>query len=127
MADIVVDASAVLAVIQAERGGDVAARQMKAAHISTVNLAEVVAKLVDRGIDDVEIDLALSALGLRSIPFDEAQAREAGFLRRFTRHLGLSLGDRACLAAAKLKGSPVLTGDRCWSELKVGIEVRQIR
>ncbi len=39
----------------------------------------------------------------------------------------LSLGDAACLATARVLGMPVLTANRAWAALPVGVEVRLIR
>jgi PIN domain nuclease of toxin-antitoxin system len=61
------------------------------------------------------------------MPFDEAQSVECGRLQRFTHHLRLSLADRACLALAKLSGHEVLTADRAWTKLSIGIAIRAIR
>lgn len=106
-------------------GGDGAA-------ISTVNLAEVVAKLRDIGTPEQTITRVLTALlarGLEVVAFDQQLAIAAGFLRPITRAMGLSLGDRACLVLGKLRSQTVLTGDREWLNLdrSLGISVRLIR
>lgn len=127
MSGVVLDASAVLAYLQGEPGGDLVAEQMAAAVIGAVNLSEVIAKLVDKGLDDVAVDETLQSIGLEAVAFDAAQARAAGLMRMATRQRGLSLGDRACLALAKARGVPALTGDRAWAEVAAGVEVRLIR
>jgi len=91
--------------------------------VSAVNLSEVVAKLADHGVPLGEIRQALT-LGLEVVPFTEELAYAAGELRPLTRDRGLSLGDRACLALAKTLKRPVLTADRGWASLDLGVEVR---
>lgn len=127
MSGVVLDASAVLAYLQGEPGGDLVAEQMAAAVIGAVNLSEVIAKLVDKGLDDAAVDETLQSIGLEAVAFDVAQARAAGLMRSATRQRGLSLGDRACLALARARGAPALTADRAWTEVAAGVEVRLIR
>jgi PIN domain nuclease of toxin-antitoxin system len=70
---------------------------------------------------------AVARLNLRVIAFDEPQARSAARLRPVTRHAGLSLGDRACLALGDRLGCPVVTADRIWGNLDVGVDIFVIR
>jgi PIN domain nuclease of toxin-antitoxin system len=95
--------------------------------LSTVNLSEVVAKLVDRGYGADAIARNLDALKLDVRPFDPAQAQRAGLLRGATRQSGLSLGDRACLALAAELDRPAVTADKAWAELDIGIRIELIR
>jgi ribonuclease VapC len=95
--------------------------------MSAVNIAEFVAKLVERSFGPTEVDRALQRLPIEIVAFDRVQARAAGLLRERTMHLGLSLGDRACLALALAEGLPVLTADRAWARLDVGVRVELIR
>jgi PIN domain nuclease of toxin-antitoxin system len=124
---VVLDASALLALLNDEPGSDAVADSLSEAAISSVNLAEVVGKLSDRGMPEGEIRLALEGMGLDVHPFDAGAAYSAGFLRRATSSRGLSLGDRACLALGIALGAPVLTTDRGWKALRVGSKVRVIR
>lgn len=127
MAEWVLDSSAVLAVLRDEPGAEQVRDRLTQAVISAVNYAEVVSKLVDQGAAG---DLAIRAageLGLFVTPLDEPTATRAGALRETTRSHGLSLGDRACLALAERSGLPVLTADRAWADLDLGIEVVLIR
>ncbi len=127
MADWVIDSSAVLAWLFRETGGEIAEAALSASQISAVNLTEVVSRLVEAGRTDAEaINLVLLG-GYSVIDFDQELAIRAGALRRQTRHLGLSLGDRACLALAEREGLPVLTADRSWAALDIGVEIRLIR
>jgi len=123
----VVDASAVLAFILQETGAEAVADLRGSGVISTVNLAEVASRLVDLGYTRRKIDAALNDLFLTVEPFGKADATQAALLRTSTRHVGLSLGDRACLALAMRERLPVLTGDRDWSKVDVGVDIRLIR
>lgn len=127
MSEAVVDASALLALLNAEPGADHVAAALPDAVVSAVNVAEVVAKLADAGVPPDEVGEIVTGLGLDVRPFDEALALATGLLRLQTHALGLSLGDRACLALAVQLSLPVITADRVWKRLKLGIEIRAIR
>lgn len=127
MASAILDASAVLAHIRGERGSDGIAQLSADAFMSAVNLAEVISKLMERGLSAEQADAIVYRYGFDVVPFDEALARRTGALRPETKSLGLSLGDRACLALAQREGLPVLTADRSWAKLAIGVEVKVIR
>jgi PIN domain nuclease of toxin-antitoxin system len=124
---VVLDASAVLALILREPGADRVQADIDAAAASTVNMAEVFARCQDRGLDPARIGDICIDMGLETLPFTAAHALMAGQLRISTRALGLSLGDRACLATAMLAKKPVLTADRAWLQLDLGLEIVAIR
>jgi PIN domain nuclease of toxin-antitoxin system len=121
--EAVLDASAVLALLQQEAGSEVVALRLSGAAMSAVNLSEVVAKLADAGMPDSEIRQAIQPLGLDVRSFDEEAAYAAGLLRPRTRSLGLSLGDRACLALGLGLSRPVVTTERSWKRLTIGVDV----
>ena len=125
--DYVLDASALLTLLNAEKGRDLVLEFLPKSVISTVNLAEVVTRLSMIGMPDGEVREALTMLGLETIPFDEEQAFRAGLLSSYTRTLGLSLGDRACLALAITNHAAALTADRAWKDLDIGVEIKLIR
>ncbi|MDO8578580.1 MAG: type II toxin-antitoxin system VapC family toxin [Dehalococcoidales bacterium] len=127
MAEAVIDASALLALLNAETGADIVAESLSGGVISSVNLSEVVAKLCEAGMPEKAIRQALQPLGLEIVPFDEEQSYQSGFLRKGTRDAGISLGDRACLSLAKLLGAVALTTDRSWAGISVGVKVKVIR
>lgn len=127
MADWVLDASAVLAVVLTEPGGDIVRPLIADSLLNAVNLAEVTTRLLDLGFPSARIDSRLARLRFTVVPFDEGLALSAGLLRAQTRHLGLSVGDRACLALAQREQLPALTADRSWTKLDVGVEVVLIR
>lgn len=122
------DASAVLAILNGEAGAEkLTPRLLSDATVSAVNLAEVQSKLVSRGLDpDDAWDAAISPIR-NPEAFTSTQARIAGDLVAQTRPLGLSLGDRACLALGIALGAPVYTADRSWKALRLGIRIHHIR
>jgi len=115
----VVDASALLALVFGERLA-VARDAFKNGRISTVNLAETLTKMVDVGAaaDEAMADLEALGLNLTIVDFGRETAILAAELRAGTKRLGLSLGDRACLATARSHGLPVLTADQAWAKLE---------
>ena len=127
MSDVVLDASALLALVNQEPGQDVVAELLSRSLVSAVNASELVAKLTDQGMPEDEIQEVLAALNLTVVPFDGGQGLVAGYLRPMTKHLGLSLGDRACLALGLQTPRPVVTADKAWAKLELGIEIRVIR
>jgi ribonuclease VapC len=127
VASIVFDASVILAHINGEPGSERAADFFGDALISAVNLAEVVGKLVERGIGLEVARHALSLYGLQVVALDEELAERTGALRLQTRSRGLSLGDRACLALAGRVALPALTADKAWKDLELPVEVRLLR
>lgn len=123
----VLDASALLALLNEEPGSDQVAKVIaEGVVISAVNLSEVVTKLSEIGMPDTLIHNVLDLLGLEVIDFNAEQAYQVGSLRRLTREIGLSLGDRACLALAKQLDLPALTTDRIWQNLDIGVIVQML-
>jgi PIN domain nuclease of toxin-antitoxin system len=127
MSSYVLDASALLALLNGEPGSEQVAAVLTEAVISSVNLSEVIARLADAGRSRTEISEFLEALELEVASFDTEMAYRAGMLRPLTRHLGLSLGDRTCLALGEFLRLPVMTADRAWGELDIEIEVQIVR
>ena len=129
----VLDASALLAFVYEETGSHrVELALQRGALISTVNWAEALSDMAERG-DPVEVWVSrvtsrVSRIGtLDLVLFDNAQAEQAARLRIPTRSLGLSLADRACLALGRLRRLPVLTTDRAWRSLHLSIKIEVIR
>lgn len=128
MSNIVLDASAVLALLNAEPGSEIVAQALvTGAAMSTVNLSEVVAKLSEAGMAENTVREAVQLLGIQLVDFDTETAYQAGPLRTATRAARLSLGDRACLALAQRLGVPAITTDRVWETLARGVVVRIAR
>ena len=128
MSRVVLDASVILAVINGEAGQEKLTPELLAKAVgSTVNLAEVQTKLVSRGWTPAEAWEDATSPIREAIPFNEEHAKIAGSLVILTRHLGLSLADRACLALGIVLKAPVYTADKTWKKLKVGVRIHVIR
>ncbi len=123
---VVLDASALLAYLHAEMGGERVGSMLEGAHISAVNWSEVVQKALQRGVDTEGMQQALLELGVIFEPLTTRQAEIAAHLFQPTRALGLSLADRACLALALDLALPAVTADRVWGQLKLDIEIEII-
>lgn len=124
---VVVDSSVILAVLRNEDGSERAASALAYCHLSSVNAVEVVTRLIDLGYEPDRAVSALSKMRLSVVSFDEDLAISAGRLRAVTRHRGLSLGDRACLALAIRENATALTADRNWADLDLPCKVEFIR
>lgn len=128
MTTSVLDASAVLAVINNERGADnVIEALLGGAFLSAVNYAEVLTKLNEKGFDRETARRTVLSVGVQVLDFEIDLADRTGELRTQTKSQGLSLADRACLALAERQRLPALTADRKWATLNLGIDIRLIR
>jgi ribonuclease VapC len=123
----VLDASAVLAFLNGELGGDVAARSFGDAKMSAVNAIEVGTKLMDGGMTFAAAWEAIDLLDIELVGLDIAMAATATQLRAKTKAAGLSLADRACLALATREGATAVTADRAWATLDLPCPVELIR
>jgi ribonuclease VapC len=126
---VVLDASAVLALLKQEPGHQLVFATLPGALLSAVNLAEVLSKLNEDGWPESDAKTILSSLGIVVVAFNEAQAYLTARLRPVTRFAGLSTGDRACLALAQARGAVAMTADRAWLRVApmTGISVVDIR
>lgn len=128
---IVLDASAILAFLQGEPGDDVVRQALHDGQclVSAANQAEVIAKALDRGASPEAIQNVLSDLAYTVIDVKAEDGVQAGWMRETTRKMGLSLGDRLCLAVAQRLKAQVLTADRPWLRVadSLGLNIRCVR
>jgi len=129
LSQVVLDASAVLAYLWKEKGWSKVEQHLlsESALISSVNLAEVASKALERGMDPQMAREVLANLGMQEVVFDSEAAWECALLRVPTRQLGLSLGDRACLALAGATRSTAVTADQSWKKFSTKITIECIR
>jgi len=129
MTGAALDASAVLAMLLDERGGDKVRAALGGSAMTTVTLAEVAGHYARNGVAERDIHLVLDQLQIERVVFDEALDYGAAMLLPATKAAGLSLGDRACLALARRMGVKALTADRAWRKLprSLGIAIEVIR
>jgi len=126
--EVVLDASAALALLFDEPGADMVQEALGGGAImSSVNVAEVVGKIAERDrLGGPKTLRAIEDLGVAIVPFDSNQALIAGVLRWLTKEKGLSLGDRACLALGKVRNAPVLTADAIWKEIEEAVRLQVV-
>ncbi len=133
MNKLVLDASAILAYLRDEPGAEIVENALiDGCYISIINWIEVLSKIVDLGESPDDIiqqfkDEGLLENSLEIIACSEEDAVTIAKLRPLTKSAGLSLGDRACLALGKRLNLPVLTADKVWSSLSLGITITLIR
>ena len=123
----VLDASALIAVFNREPGWQRVASPLSGFAISTVNWSEVLQKRVQAGLSTENLQQALWGLGVTVEPFTSEDAEKTAALWFRTKDAGLSLADRACLALAIRLQLPVLTADRAWRNLDIGVRIELIR
>jgi ribonuclease VapC len=127
MTELVLDASAVLAFLRKEPGGETVRPHLRGAKLSTVNYAEVLAKAAELAIGADVTRCILNDLGVERVPFDDSHAAAAASLLPMARAFGLSLADRACLTLAMVASLPVMTADRDWIKAGLQLDIRLIR
>jgi PIN domain nuclease of toxin-antitoxin system len=124
---LVLDASGLLAFLHDEPGAERVRSAFEGALVSAGNWSEVVQKSLQRQVNVSGMRQEFIEVGVIFIPFTEEQAEIAAYLWNQTRHQGLSLADRACLALAIERKRPILTADRVWSELGLDLDILPIR
>jgi ribonuclease VapC len=122
---VVLDASALLALFNDEPGADAVMQALEQpCLLSAANHTEVLTKLLDKGLSPEDAATVMTSVELRIVAFDAAQSADAAWLRTATRKVGLSLGDRACLALARAQGAAVLTADKPWLQIALAVDVK---
>ena len=115
----VLDSSAVLALIMWESGSIVVKEIINHSIVSTVNVAEIVAEMnIKLGANPSDAMDAICSLVGEIVPFDLKQATLAGSLKKTTKSLGLSLGDRACIALGVIYNAKIYSADKIWDKIK---------
>jgi ribonuclease VapC len=127
LSEVVLDASALLALIQGEPGGDKVRPMMPRAVMSAVNFCETVQRLRRGGMPLEAVTMSLAPLLSRPVAFDEPMAYVSASLHERTRGQGLSFGDCACLALALTRDLPAVTTEKVWESCDVGVRVVVIR
>jgi PIN domain nuclease of toxin-antitoxin system len=123
----VLDASALLAYLHGEPGQTRVEAILAAACICSVNWSEVIQKSLAKNVDVRGMREDFVQMGLKIAAYTPLQAELAGRLWNETRRFGLSLADRSCFALALDKSLPVLTADRAWADLDLGVNVEVLR
>lgn len=127
MDDIVLDASAVIAFLAKEPGTEIVERNLPFSVISTVNHMEIYSYFIRNGYTFNEAKQLIEPLNVEVVDYDVEQSQIAAQLLPKTKALGLSLADRACLALAKSRNLPVMTSDKMWKDLNIGVKIKLFR
>ncbi len=127
MKKTVIDSSAILALLNKEKGAELVEKKLDGAIISSVNFSEVLVVAARNGFNQTELAELLRNIFPSIIDFDYKQAAIAASLDKITKKYGLSFGDRACLALAKQENCPAITADKAWKKLDAGVVVEVIR
>jgi PIN domain nuclease of toxin-antitoxin system len=127
MAEAVLDASAILALVRKESGGDSVEQIISRSIVSTVNVSEAIAKLVQKGVGPEIAEEIVFGLPFETADFDRSMAAAAGKMWLRGSKAGLSFGDRACLALAEASGLPAMTADQQWKRFASVVEILYIR
>lgn len=128
MSECILDASALLALINQEKGKELVEKLLPVSVMSSVNVAEVVGEIcLKLNIDSKDCESMVSTLVNKIVDFDLNQAVLAGELKRTTSKYGLSLGDRACVGLGLSMNLPIYTSDTIWSKLDMKCKIILIR
>ena len=127
MTSVVLDASALMAFLHSEPGGDIVWQALSDALISAVNYSEVLKKAIERGKEVESVAAVIRRLSLVIVPFDEAHAAAAAELYPQAKPHGMSFADRACLSLGVLRRSTVVTAERKMKLVSLPIKVKLIR
>ena len=127
MSKYVLDASALLALLNNEPGAKRVNEILQESVIGAVNLCETVGKLTSAGMSLEDARTSIELLHLEVVPLDPELAYRAGALIVETKRYGLSLGDRACLTLGLMMNKTVVTAERSWSTLRLNLTIEVIR
>jgi len=124
---IVLDSSALLAVILDEPGADRVSATFPEALISAATLAEILSKAHQRGLTIDGSYRRIVNFGIGIVPVTALQARIAAEISRAPRKLDLSLGDRLCIALAISLTCELITSDRGIAAFEAGVPITLFR
>ncbi len=124
---VVLDASALMALLRDEPGADKVAAVLTGALISAVNYSEILKKTIERGGESAPVAAFIRSLGITIVTYDEAQAVVSADLYTKTKKHGMSFADRACLALGVTRKLPVLTAERAMAAIRLPIKIQVIR
>jgi PIN domain nuclease of toxin-antitoxin system len=124
---LILDASALLVFLHNEPGAERVRIALDSARVSTVNWAEVLQKSLRRQVDINSMQEEFTEIGVTFEPFTPNQAELVAHLWEKTRQFRLSLADLSCLALAMEQEAAVMTADRAWANLDLGIEIQLVR
>ena len=127
MTSHVLDTSVVMAIVLGEPGQETAARVAPGSALSSVNLAEIITKCIEKSVPPEIAERYIGESSIEAVSFDSDHATLAGELFKRARKGVLSLGDRACIATAIMFGATAVTADRVWAELELPCKVELIR
>ena len=123
MSEYVVDASAIVALARGEKGFERIEEVREGSVVSAVNLMEAFSRIVRHDVEPERVHSFLQQAFPNIVPFDREQAETAAIIHARTRKLGLSHGDCACLALGNMRKATVLTGDRAWKQVSLGVKI----
>jgi ribonuclease VapC len=124
---VILDASALLALVFDEPGAEAVAVQARMSRILSVNFSEVVQRIIAIDGNPDRAEEAVDLLGIEVVPFDRYLARLTAELRKKTSFMGASFADRACMAFGLASGAPIFSADRDWRKLDIGLDIKLIR
>lgn len=125
---ILLDASALIAVMMGESGAEAVERHLDSGvSITSVNLAETISKLMQYGFSAEELEEVIVESQIQVVPFEKAHALLMPIFQPYIKSHNLSLADRVCLSVAQKNGYIVLTTDTTLAKLALDINVRLIR
>lgn len=128
MSKVIIDASALLALLKNEPGADKVESLLGKIIMSSINVSETASFLLESEMTTQEVQECLLPLISEIVPFDEEQAFLVAKLRKHTKNQGLSLGDRACISLGIKMDLPVYTADKIWQDLRLdNLEIKLIR
>jgi ribonuclease VapC len=128
MNKVILDSSALIALIKNEKGAEIVEQLLGQIVMSTLNISEAAGILIDLGMPEEECKNSIEPYVDLVVPLDMEQSFEMAYLKKLTSNKGLSIGDRACIALGIKMKLPIYTADKIWATLQLeGAEIILIR